>query len=101
MAVIWLTIAASGFASNYVFQSLPNSAFSGDYYRGGFESKMTRWSRIKTKRRKKQRLGVSPIVRKRKIRDAHLQIMILNHPGKGGSPCIAVKINKAKGLLEG
>ena len=26
-----------------VFQSLPKSAFSGGYYRGGFVPKMTKW----------------------------------------------------------
>ncbi|CAO2613404.1 Mitochondrial import inner membrane translocase subunit TIM14 [Lemmus lemmus] len=59
-----------------VFQSLPKSAFSGGYYKGGFEPKMT-------KREAALILGVSPTANKGKIRDAHRRIMLLNHPDKG------------------
>ncbi|KAK2120394.1 hypothetical protein P7K49_001780 [Saguinus oedipus] len=78
MVAVGLTIAAAGFAGRYVlqamkhmepqvkqvFQSLPKSAFSGGYYRGGFEPKMT-------KREAALILGVSPTASKGKIRDAH------------------------------
>ncbi|XP_037593893.1 mitochondrial import inner membrane translocase subunit TIM14-like [Cebus imitator] len=108
VVAVGLTVPAAGFAGRYVlqsmkhikppvkqvFQSLPKSAFSDGYDRGGFESKMT-------KREAALILGVSATANKGKIRDAHQQIRVLNHPDKGGSPYIAAKINEAKDLLEG
>ena len=78
VVAIGLTIAAAGFAGRYafqarkhmepqvkqVFQSLPKSAFSGGYYRGGFEPKMM-------KREAGLILGVNPTANKAKLRDAH------------------------------
>ncbi|KFV15611.1 DnaJ subfamily C member 15, partial [Tauraco erythrolophus] len=63
------------------------------YYEGGFEQKMSR-------REAGLILGVSPSAGKAKIRTAHRRIIILNHPGKDGSPSVATKINEAKDMLE-
>ncbi|XP_006885133.1 PREDICTED: mitochondrial import inner membrane translocase subunit TIM14-like [Elephantulus edwardii] len=102
MVVVGLTIAAAGFAGHYalqamkhvepqlkqVLQSLPKSAF-----RGGFEPKITKWEAAFI-------VGVSPTAKKGKTGDAPRQIMLLNHPDKGGSPYIVAKINEAKDLLK-
>lgn len=63
------------------------------YYRGGFEPKMTR-------REAALILGIRETARPEQIKDAHRKIMIANHPDRGGSPYIAMKVNEAKVLLE-
>lgn len=63
------------------------------YYRGGFETKMT-------KREAALILGVGQSSRKNRVREAHRRIMLLNHPDRGGSPYLAAKINQAKDMLD-
>lgn len=63
------------------------------YYRGGFEAKMN-------KREAALILGVREFARPEQIKDAHRRIMIANHPDRGGSPYLAMKINEAKAILD-
>ncbi|KAF9260509.1 hypothetical protein L218DRAFT_872181, partial [Marasmius fiardii PR-910] len=62
--------------------------------KGGFKAKMDRQEAISI-------LGLKdgPQLRNR-LKDAHRQIMLANHPDRGGSLYLASKINEAKDLLE-
>ncbi|KAL0068102.1 mitochondrial import inner membrane translocase subunit TIM14 [Marasmius tenuissimus] len=62
--------------------------------KGGFKAKMDRKEALAI-------LGLKdgPQIRF-KLKDAHRQIMLANHPDRGGSPYLASKINEAKDLLE-
>jgi len=64
------------------------------FYKGGFESRMTR-------REASLILQLSErTLTKEKVRKNHRQLMLLNHPDRGGSPYLATKINEAKELLD-
>ena len=68
--------------------SLTNALKVEKYYKGGFETKMSR-------REASLILGVSPNANKIKIKEAHKRIMNINHPDRPfGSPYIASKINE-------
>ncbi|KAL1960682.1 hypothetical protein VTO42DRAFT_6512 [Malbranchea cinnamomea] len=64
------------------------------FYKGGFESPMTRREAALILELSERNLT------KEKIRERHRQLIRLNHPDRGGSPFLAAKINEAKGLLE-
>ncbi len=44
-------------------------------------------------------LGVRESSKAERIKEAHRRVLLINHPDKGGSAYIAVKINEAKALL--
>lgn len=64
------------------------------YYKGGFEPRMNRKEASLILQLSERSLT------KEKIRKNHRQLMLLNHPDRGGSPYLATKVNEAKEFLE-
>ncbi|KZT00796.1 uncharacterized protein LAESUDRAFT_708413 [Laetiporus sulphureus 93-53] len=70
------------------------AAAGEQWVKGGFKAKMDRREAIAI-------LGLRDTPQlKTRLKDAHRQIMLANHPDRGGSPYLASKINEAKDLLE-
>ncbi|MCJ1301849.1 mitochondrial import inner membrane translocase subunit TIM14 [Hypocenomyce scalaris] len=70
------------------------SALGKAYYKGGFEPRMNRREAALILQLSERTLT------KEKIRKNHRQLMLLNHPDRGGSPYLATKVNEAKEFLE-
>ncbi|KAI8973686.1 hypothetical protein BDF20DRAFT_915096 [Mycotypha africana] len=77
------------------YQKRPKAPRLSKFYKGGFDPKMN-------KREAALILGLREAnMTRQKIKEAHRKIMLLNHPDRGGSPFLALKINEAKEFLEG
>ncbi|ROV98430.1 hypothetical protein VMCG_07122 [Cytospora schulzeri] len=64
------------------------------FYKGGFEQRMSKKEASLILQLKEGALT------REKVRKAHRNLMLLNHPDRGGSPYLATKVNEAKEFLE-
>ncbi|CEG63972.1 hypothetical protein CU097_011734 [Rhizopus azygosporus] len=88
------TAARLGLRAFQEYQKMPKAPRLSKFYKGGFDPKMN-------KREAALILGLRESqATKAKIKEAHRRIMLLNHPDRGGSPFLALKINEAKEFLE-
>ncbi|KAF3918782.1 hypothetical protein AA313_de0205119 [Arthrobotrys entomopaga] len=101
VVLVGVGVAAAAFVGRVGLQALrkykaiPGSAgFGKSFYKGGFDSRMNR-------REASLILSLSERnMTKANVRKNHRQLMLLNHPDRGGSPYLASKINEAKELLD-
>lgn len=81
--------------SNPYFSSTNSS--NPKFYLGGFDEKMTVGEALDI-------LGITTDsgnkLTKKVISKHHRQVMLNNHPDRGGSPYLAMKINQAREVLE-
>ncbi|KAF2758054.1 hypothetical protein EJ05DRAFT_476328 [Pseudovirgaria hyperparasitica] len=93
---IGVGVAAAAFVGRawMVGRAKGSAGFGKAFYKGGFESKMNR-------REAALILGLQERgTTKELVRKKHRQMMLLNHPDRGGSPYLATKINEAKDFME-
>ncbi|KAF9262163.1 hypothetical protein L218DRAFT_868424 [Marasmius fiardii PR-910] len=93
IALVGIGAVATALAGRHFLRRAGKNA-TEQWAKGGFKAKMDRQEAISI-------LGLKdgPQLRNR-LKDAHRQIMLANHPDRGGSPYLASKINEAKDLLE-
>ncbi|KAL0095092.1 hypothetical protein J3Q64DRAFT_1093813 [Phycomyces blakesleeanus] len=88
------TAGRLGLRAYQEWQKMPRAPRMSKFYKGGFDAKMN-------KREAALILGIREAqATKQKVKEAHRRIMLLNHPDRGGSPYLALKINEAKEFLE-
>ncbi|KAK8221493.1 import inner membrane translocase subunit tim14 [Phyllosticta capitalensis] len=98
--VMGLGVAAAAFFGRAGYVALQRSRggsagmLGKSFYKGGFEPKMNR--REASLILELPERGLSRDL----IRKKHRQLMLLNHPDRGGSPYLASKVNEAKEFLE-
>ncbi|EPS44308.1 hypothetical protein H072_1700 [Dactylellina haptotyla CBS 200.50] len=101
VVLVGVGVAAAAFVGRVGLQALrkykaiPGAAgFGKQFHKGGFDPRMSR-------REASLILSLSERnLTKANVRKNHRQLMLLNHPDRGGSPYLASKINEAKEFLD-
>ncbi|EIM91075.1 uncharacterized protein STEHIDRAFT_144512 [Stereum hirsutum FP-91666 SS1] len=91
--IVGVGAIAAALAGRHFIRNAGRGA-ADQWVKGGFKAKMDRKEAIAI-------LGLKEGPQlKTRLKDAHRQIMLANHPDRGGAPYLASKINEAKDLLE-